>query len=106
METVLNLLLIRFGIIVGVVVLAALVLFGIAVALRRHGRDGTLRRHADRARRYAAPAVADAARDLARGRRVGLGTTAARAAGRYLTDRAAGRYLADRNNRSGDGDRR
>jgi hypothetical protein len=102
METVLDLLLIRFGIIVGVVVLAALVLFGIAVALKRRGRDDTLRRHADRARRYAAPMVADAARDLARGRRAGLGATAARAAGRYLSDR----YQADRNTRSSDGGRR
>ncbi|BCJ38328.1 hypothetical protein Athai_58310 [Actinocatenispora thailandica] len=95
METVLDLLLIRFGIIVGVVVLAALTLFTVAVALRRRGRGDALRRHADRARRYAAPVVADAARDIARGRRVGLGGAAARAAGRYLAD-----------TRGRDGDRR
>jgi len=74
-ETVLNLLLIRFAVIVGAVVLVVLLLFGIAIALKRRGHGDTIRRHADTARRYATPVVQDMAR-----RRSGL----ARVALRYL----------------------
>lgn len=64
MERVLNLLLLRFGLIAGALVVLALLVFAVALALKRRGR-------LDEARRYAAPA--------------------ARAVGRYLDDRGAAR---------------
>ncbi len=89
METVLNLLLIRFGVIAGAVVVVALVVFAVAVALRRRGRI-------DQARRYAEPTARAIARYLndrgsARSRRGGtsrgnLAGDAARLAARYLEE--------------------
>ncbi|MFI1160102.1 hypothetical protein [Streptomyces sioyaensis] len=64
MERVLNLLLIRFGLIVGGLVVLALLAFAVALVLKRRGR-------LDAARRHAAPA--------------------AHAASRYLDDRSAAR---------------
>ncbi|MGW2922984.1 hypothetical protein ACWDBF_34645 [Streptomyces angustmyceticus] len=63
-ERVLNLLLIRFGLIVGGLVVLALLVFAVALVLKRRGKLGA-------ARRYAAPA--------------------AHAVGRYLDDRGAAR---------------
>ncbi|MEV7908500.1 hypothetical protein [Streptomyces anulatus] len=90
METVLNLLLIRFGVIVGALVVVALIVFAVAVALRRRGR-------LDQARRYAEPTARAIARylddrDAARSRRGGasrslLGEAARLAARRLEEDR-------------------
>ncbi|MFE1171954.1 hypothetical protein [Streptomyces sp. NPDC058773] len=60
MEQVLNLLLLRFGLLVGgsvVLALLALLVFSVALALRRRGR-------LDEMRRYAAPAARAASRCL------------------------------------------
>ncbi|MGW1891561.1 hypothetical protein ACWCP6_15075 [Streptomyces sp. NPDC002004] len=78
METYLNLMLIRFGLVVGGLVVLALVLFTVALALRRRGR-------LDQVRRYADPAV-----------RAGL-----RAAARRLEGRQSGAYQRAR--RRGEG---
>jgi hypothetical protein len=59
METYLNLMLIRFGLIVGGLVVLALVGFAIALALKRRGK-------LDQARRYADPAVRAGLRAAAR----------------------------------------
>ncbi|MFB7586461.1 hypothetical protein [Streptomyces sp. NPDC056169] len=67
METYLNLMLIRFGLIAGGLVVLALVVFAIALTLKRKGR-------LDEVRRYADPVV-----------RVGL-----RAAARRFEDRQSG----------------
>lgn len=64
MERILNLLLIRFGLIAGGLVVLALLVFAVALVLKRRGKLGA-------ARRYAAPA--------------------AHAVGRYLDDRGAAR---------------
>ncbi|MEV6564912.1 hypothetical protein [Streptomyces kronopolitis] len=64
MERVLDLLLIRFGLIAGGLVVLALLVFAVALGLKRRGRLGA-------ARRYAAPA--------------------AQAVSRYLDDRGAAR---------------
>jgi len=58
METVLNLLLIRFAVIVGALVGLALLLFAVLLALKRSGR-------LDRARQWAAPAARGVAEHLA-----------------------------------------
>lgn len=50
METYLNLMLLRFGLIAGALVALALVVFALALALKRRGR-------LDQVRRYAEPAV-------------------------------------------------
>ena len=92
MEIVLNLLLVRFALIVGGLVVLTLVVFAVALALKRRGR-------LDDARRYAAPAARAAVRHL-EGRR------AARPIGRSAwgamleaTLRAAARTLNDRSRR-------
>lgn len=54
METYLNIMLIRFGIIAGIVVVVAIVVFAVALVLRRQGKLGAARR-----------AVAPALRNLA-----------------------------------------
>ncbi|MEU7023733.1 hypothetical protein AB0C52_04990 [Streptomyces sp. NPDC048717] len=59
MDTVLTLLLIRFGLVVGGLVVLALVVFAVALHLRRTGR-------LDEVRRHATPAVKAAARAAAR----------------------------------------
>lgn len=82
METVLPLLLLRFAVIVGALVLLALLVFAVAVYLKRRGKLGD-------ARRRAAPVVRGAARmlDERSGRGGSPAGTAMRAAGRYLDDR-------------------
>ncbi|MFE6833988.1 hypothetical protein ACFVFI_03955 [Streptomyces sp. NPDC057705] len=47
METYLDLMLIRFGLIVGALVVLALLVFAIALALKRRGRLDEVRRYAD-----------------------------------------------------------
>ncbi|TMR89097.1 hypothetical protein [Nonomuraea basaltis] len=87
METMLNLLLIRFGVIVGALVVLALIVFAVAVALKRRGRI-------DQARRYAEPVaraiVQRLDRDTSHSRpgapRGSLAGNAARAAARYLAE--------------------
>ncbi|TLQ47820.1 hypothetical protein [Streptomyces marianii] len=59
METYLNLMLIRFGLIVGAVVVLALLVFAAALVLKRRGR-------LDEARRYAGPVVRAGLRAAAR----------------------------------------
>ncbi|MEK8143279.1 hypothetical protein NKH18_17500 [Streptomyces sp. M10(2022)] len=59
METYLNLMLIRFGLVAGGLVVLALVVFATALVLRRRGG-------LDRARRYAEPAVRAGLRAAAR----------------------------------------
>ncbi|MEV4097076.1 hypothetical protein [Streptosporangium saharense] len=89
METVLTLMLVRFGLIAGGLVVVALVLFGVAVTLRRRGRGAQVRRYAE--------AAADhlAARDAVRPRRGGsrgrLAGEAVRFAARYLEDDRRGK---------------
>ncbi|MDJ0380319.1 hypothetical protein [Streptomyces sp. G-G2] len=61
METVLNLLLIRFAVVVGGLVVLALVVFAIALALKRRGK-GEL----DAVRRRATPLAREAGRLLTR----------------------------------------
>ncbi|MFF5205914.1 hypothetical protein [Streptosporangium sp. NPDC000396] len=94
METVLNLLLIRFGVIVGGLVLIALIAFAVAVALKRRGK-------LDQTRRYAAPVARAVAqhldRDTSRSRSgASRGSLAGDAA------RIAARYLEENRRRSGD----
>ncbi|MCW4457124.1 hypothetical protein [Microbacterium sp. MPKO10] len=57
-ETVLNIMLIRFGIIAAIVVVVVIVLFAIALWLRRHGALGKATRHAAPLARKAAVARA------------------------------------------------
>jgi hypothetical protein len=57
METILNLLMVRFALIVGGLVILALVVFAVALALKRRGRLDDLHR-------YAEPAVRAAVRHL------------------------------------------
>ncbi|MFG2288763.1 hypothetical protein ACGFOU_22185 [Streptomyces sp. NPDC048595] len=59
MERYLNLMLIRFGVIAGGLVVLALVVFAVAVVLKRRGR-------LDQARRYADPALRAALRAATR----------------------------------------
>ncbi|GAA3091768.1 hypothetical protein [Streptosporangium carneum] len=96
METVLNLLLIRFGVIVGALVVLALILFAVAVALKRRGGI-------DRARRYAEPVARAVARRLADRdtARPGRGASRGGLAGDVV--RAVARHLDD--DRRGNGDR-
>ncbi len=47
METFLNLMLLRFGLIVGGLVVLALLVFGIALTLKRRGRLDEVRRYTD-----------------------------------------------------------
>ncbi|MFE5716771.1 hypothetical protein ACFQ7J_38860 [Streptomyces sp. NPDC056501] len=73
METYLNLMIIRFGLVVGGLVVLALLVFAIALTLKRKGR-------LDEVRRYADPVV-----------RAGL-----RAAARRFEDRQSGASLSRR----------
>ncbi|MFJ9854239.1 hypothetical protein [Streptomyces sp. NPDC101150] len=59
MESYLNFMLVRFGLIAGGLVVLALVVFAVALTLKRRGRF-------DDARRYAEPAVRAAVRAAAR----------------------------------------
>ncbi|MBB4684253.1 hypothetical protein [Amycolatopsis jiangsuensis] len=80
METVLNVLLIRFGIIAGVVVVLGLAVFAVVVALRRRGQG-------DRVRAGAAAVARCAGRAMdQRGGRGRAGGRAARKAVRWLED--------------------
>ncbi|MEU3993083.1 hypothetical protein [Streptomyces platensis] len=94
MEQVLNFLLLRFGLLVGGSVVLALLVFAVAVALRRRGELGEVRR-------YAAPAARAVGRRLdARGAARGRGPfrgggspagAALRAAARHLDDDGRGK---------------
>ncbi|MFD5397796.1 hypothetical protein ACFWJW_26730 [Streptomyces sp. NPDC127097] len=89
MEQVLNLLLLRFGLLVGGVVVLALLVFAVAVALRRRGRLGEVRR-------YAAPAARAVGRRLdARGAARGRGASRSGASLAGVAFRAAVRHLDD-----------
>lgn len=89
MESLLTLLLLRFALIAGVLVLLALGVFAVAVILKRQGRLGL-------ARRRAAPTVMAAAHAMEnrndrlnrhrQDRRAGLAGTALRTAARLLDD--------------------
>lgn len=68
MERLLNLMLIRFGLIAGGIVVLALVVFTIALSLKRRGRLDQARKYADPAARAAMRAVA---RRMEDGRRRG-----------------------------------
>ncbi|HEX3783604.1 MAG TPA: hypothetical protein VHX38_28400 [Pseudonocardiaceae bacterium] len=90
MSTIMNLLLIRFGIIAAGIAVLAIVVFTIAVVLRRKGKLGsTMRRIAPLAKSYADSRNAAAYRRGGRGRR-GSGvwtTTAANAVAHYLSEK-------------------
>lgn len=84
METVLNLLLIRFGVIVGALVVIALIVFAVAVALKRRGKIGQARRYAEPlARAIAQRLDRDTSHSPPRG---SLASDAARIAARYLQE--------------------
>lgn len=97
MERVLNVLLIRFGLMAGGLVVLALLVFAVALVLKRRGKLGA-------ARRYAAPAAQAVSRYL-EGRggggasRRGGGSVAGavvRAAARHLDDDGRGRRQRER----------
>lgn len=93
MERVLNLLLLRFGLLVGGLVVLALLVFAVALMLRRRGKLGE-------ARRYAAPAARVASRWLdgryaARGRGGSRGGSRGVGAVAGAAIRAAARHLDD-----------
>ncbi|MFJ9468637.1 hypothetical protein [Streptomyces caniferus] len=107
MERVLNLLLIRFGLIAGALVVLALLVFAVALVLKRRGR-------LDAARRYAAPAAQAVSRYLddrgaARGRggmsrgRGSVAGAVVRAAARHLDDDGRGQRQREREPGRGDG---
>ncbi|MGV4925591.1 hypothetical protein K2224_19530 [Streptomyces sp. BHT-5-2] len=58
METYLNLMLVRFGVIVGGLVVLALLIFAVALTLKRRGRLDDVRRYADPAVRAGLRAAA------------------------------------------------
>ncbi|MFJ9614256.1 hypothetical protein [Streptomyces noursei] len=58
METYLNFMLVRFGVIVGGLVVLALLVFAVALALKRRGRLDDVRRYADPAMRAGLRAAA------------------------------------------------
>ncbi|WP_037885012.1 hypothetical protein [Streptomyces sp. NRRL S-646] len=58
METYLNLMLIRFGVVVGGLVVLALLVFAVALRLRRRGRLDEVRRYAEPAARAGLRAAA------------------------------------------------
>lgn len=89
METVLTLMLVRFGLIAGGLVVVALVLFGVAVTLRRRGRGAQVRRYAEAAADHLAPR--DAVRSRRGGSRGRLAGEAVRFAARYLEDDRRGK---------------
>ncbi|MFG2533525.1 hypothetical protein [Streptomyces sp. NPDC048516] len=90
MERVLNVLLIRFGLIAGALVVLALLVFAVALVLKRRGKLGA-------ARRYAAPAAQAVSRCLddrgAARRRGGVSRGGGSVAGALV--RAAARHLED-----------
>jgi hypothetical protein len=86
METVLNLLLLRFGILALGVVVLALGAFAVLVALRRRGRIESARRGAEQLARLGTRYL----ETRADRRRAGLGETSARAALRHLADGGRG----------------
>lgn len=92
METVLNLLLVRFALIAGALVVLALVVFAAALALKRRGR-------LDEVRRYAAPAARAAVRHLDERRATRRDGGSASGALLAATLRAAARTLDDRRQR-------
>lgn len=112
METVLTMLLIRFGLIVGGLVVLALIVFAVALVLRRRGKlDGARERIAPLAR-GAAQLLADRARqprdsqygDSQYGDRDFGGRGGGRGSGGGIDGdlaRAAARYLADDRGRGG-----
>ncbi|MEU8682679.1 hypothetical protein [Streptomyces sp. NPDC048611] len=94
MEQVLNLLLLRFGLLVGGLVVLALLVFAVALALRRRGRLGELRRYAAPAARAASRHLGDRGTTRGRGASRGGGSLAGaalRAAARRLDDDGRGR---------------
>ncbi|MGY4974678.1 hypothetical protein ACWGCC_36720 [Streptomyces nigrescens] len=93
MERILILLLVRFGLLVGGLVALALLVFAVALVLRRRGKLGE-------ARRYAAPAARAASRWLdgrgaARGRGGSRGGSRGVGAVAGAAMRAAARHLDD-----------
>lgn len=89
METVLNVLMVRFVLIVGGLVILALVAFAVALALKRRGR-------LDDVRRYAEPAARTAARHWEMRRVTQAGGGSASGALLTATLRAAVRALDDK----------
>jgi hypothetical protein len=91
LSTVMNLLLIRFGIIAAGIAVLAVIVFAIAVVLRRKGKLGTtMKQIAPLARSYADARNAAAANPYARRRKNRSGivhTTAANAVARYLSEK-------------------
>ncbi|GAA3524049.1 hypothetical protein GCM10022222_02970 [Amycolatopsis ultiminotia] len=83
METVLTVLLVRFGIIAGVVVVLGLAAFAVIVRLRRRGKGDRVRAGASALARHAARAMDERGRRGGRGR---LGGQVAREAVRWLED--------------------
>lgn len=101
METVLRILLIRFGIVVAVLVVVALVIFGIALSLKRRGKLGEAKAKAAPLVRGAAKYLADRG-DRSGSKRSGLAGQALNAAGRYLDGDGK---EPDRRPHGGDGER-
>ncbi|MDT0456685.1 hypothetical protein RM550_13220 [Streptomyces sp. DSM 41527] len=110
MERVLNLLLIRFGLIAGGLVALGLLVFAVALVLKRRGKPGA-------ARRYAAPAAHAVSRYLddrgavrsRGGMSRGGGSVAGavvRAAARRLGDDGSGQRQGERERESGRGEAR
>ncbi|MFI5609886.1 hypothetical protein [Amycolatopsis sp. NPDC051903] len=79
METVLNLMLIRFGLIAAGLVVLGLVLFAVAVALRRRGSGDRVRQGVENAARLAGRVLDERRANGAR-RGGGLGSSVAREA--------------------------
>jgi len=91
METVLNLLLIRFAVIAVGVVALTLLAFAALLAVRRRGRMGHLQRYAEPLVR----ATLDGLDQPVRSRRQTLLRTAVRMAARSLDDRATSRRTGE-----------
>jgi heme exporter protein D len=92
METVLNLLLVRFALIAGGLVVLALVVFAVALVLKRRGR-------LDDVRRLAAPAARAAVRHLDDRRATRRGSASAAGVLLAAALRSAARTLDDRTRR-------
>jgi hypothetical protein len=87
METVLNLLLIRFGLIAGGLVVLGLVVFAVAVSLRRKGKGDQVRDGVATAARFAGRVLDERRTGGSRARRGGgLGNRFAREAVRRIDD--------------------
>jgi hypothetical protein len=92
METVLNLLLIRFGLIAAGLVVLGLVAFGVAVSLRRRGKGDRVRDGVATAARFAGRVLDERHSGGSRARRGGgLGNRVAREAVRRIDDSVARR---------------